>query len=53
MENHKNTIRNRPKISEHRGLDWSRGLLGDALGAILAPRAAWDSKKGLDGKDVS
>ena len=29
------------------------GLLREALGAILAPRAAWDSKKEPDGKNVS
>ena len=34
----------------NRGLDWSQGLLGEALGVILGPKAAWDSKKGPGGK---
>ena len=36
----------------NRGLDWSQGLLGEALGVILGPKAAWDSKKGPGGQNV-
>ena len=34
----------------NRRLDWSQGLLGEALGVILGPKAAWDNKKGPGGK---
>ena len=34
----------------NRGLDWSQGLLEEALGVILGPKAAWDSKKEPGGK---
>ena len=37
----------------NRRLDWSQGLLGEALGVILGPKAAWDSKKGPGGQNVS
>ena len=40
------------KIGENRDLDWSLGLLGGGLGVIVAPKAAWHSKKGPEGQNV-
>ena len=38
-ENQQQIVKNQPKIDGNRGLDWSWGFLGEALGAIWAPKA--------------
>ena len=42
------SIKNRFKITENRGLEWSWALLVGVLGTILAPKGAWDSTKRQD-----
>ena len=46
----KNYDQNYAQIGENRRLDWSQGLLGEDLGVILGPKAAWDRKTGPGGK---
>jgi hypothetical protein len=41
----KKIVRNQTKIDGNRGLGWSWGLLGEALGAIWAPKAVWHRRK--------
>ena len=52
-ENHQQFVQNQPKIHGNRGLDWSWGLLGEALGAIWAPKAAWHRKKEPDDQKMT
>ena len=52
-ENHQKIVENQPKIDGNRGLDWSWGLLGEALGAIWAPKAVWHRKKEPDDQKMT
>ena len=44
---------NQTKIDGNRGLDWSWRLLGEALGAIWAPKAVWHRKKEPDDQKIT